>query len=157
MATQQVNSQIQITQQTQTVPVYENCLLVTRHKLLQMQEQDLLKLCKKIVKLETLPTDINELRKVVEPYSAVVGVIPLPLQVQLIQLKKTVLLFEMESAGTVKTRQEAEQLLANLAKDGREGVILPPSKEGEPYRISIYRGVLRVKNIIVDDERIIQH
>jgi hypothetical protein len=137
--------------QTQ-IPVYESCLLVSRHKLLPTQESDVNKICKKITKADMLPTSTNELKKFVDPYDAIIGVVPLVIQVQLLQWRKEVLLFYMEAIGTVASRAEAEQLLG-----GRDGVILPPAKDGEPYRVSIYKGLLRVKNIIVDDEFIIQH
>jgi len=42
-------------------------------------------------------------------------------------------------------------------KSGRDGVILPPAKDGEPYRVSIYKGINLVKKIVVEDEFIIQH
>ena len=141
--------------QNQAQPlVYESCLLVSRHKLLASQENDLMKICQKIVKVDMLPTDLNELRKTIEPYSAVVGIIPLPLQAQILQSRKAVLLFYMESIGTTMTKEEAQQL---LARSGAEGVILPPVKEGEPYRVTVYRGLLRVKEIKIEDEFVIKH
>jgi len=139
---------------SQTQPKFQNCLLVTRHQPLRTQQEDLATVCVNINKTDTLPNNIDELKKLVEPYDCIIGVVPLPFQVQLLQLRKTVLLFYMESIGTVATKEEAQQL---LAKSGLEGVILPPVKEGEPYRISVYKGILRVKNIIVDDEPIIRH
>jgi hypothetical protein len=145
------SSQTQIPVQ---IPVYESCLLVSRHKLLQQQEEDLMKICKKVAKVEMLPTDLNELKKLVDWYDAIIGIIPLPLQVQILQLKKPVLLFEMMALGTVKTKEEAEKL---LTKSGLEGVILPPAREGEPYRVSVYRGIILVKEIKVVDEYIIRH
>jgi len=138
--------------QSQSQPKYENCLLVSRHRLLSSQETDLATICGKISKVDTLPNNIDELKKMVDFYDAIVGVIPLTFQVQLLQMKKAVLLFYMESLGTTGSKQEAEQLLA-----GREGVILPPSREGESYRVSVYRGIKKVKAIKVEDEFIIQH
>jgi hypothetical protein len=113
-----------------------------------------MKICQRITKVDTLPNNIDELKKMVDFYSAVVGVIPLPYQIQILQLKKDVILFYMESLGVAMTKQEAEEM---LKKSGLEGVILPPAKEGEPYRISIYRGLLRVKEIKVVDEFLIKH
>jgi hypothetical protein len=133
---------------------YTNCLLVSRHQLLKTQQNDLEKICERVQRTDMLPTDTNELKKYVEPYSAVIGVIPLPLQVQLLQFKKSVLLFYMEALGTTPTREQAEEL---LAKSGLEGVILPPAKQTEPYRVSVYKGLIRVKNIVVEDEWVIQH
>jgi len=101
-----------------------------------------------------LPTDLNELKKTVDYYDAVIGIVPLPLQVQILQMKKPVLLFEMVAIGTTKTKEEAQDL---LVKSGRDGVILPPAKDGEPYRVSIYKGINLVKKIVVEDEFIIQH
>ncbi|MFP3214085.1 MAG: hypothetical protein RXR18_02595 [Nitrososphaeria archaeon] len=101
-----------------------------------------------------MPTDPIELRKLIDYYDAVVGTIPLPLQLQILQSKRAVLTFEMESIGTTRTREEALDL---LAKSGKDGVVLPPAKEGEPFRISIYKGIKLVKKIVVEDEFIIQH
>jgi hypothetical protein len=122
--------------------------------LLQSQEEDLKKICQKVTKIETLPVDLNQLKKVVDFYDVVIGVVPLPLQVQILQMKKPVLLFDMISLGTAKSKQEAEEL---LAKSGKEGVILPPSKEGELYRVSIYRGIIMVKEIKIEQDYIIKH
>jgi len=151
MATQTNQAQ---TQTTQIPPVYEHCLLVSRHRLLQQQEEDLMKICHKTTRIEMLPTDLNELKKTVDYYDAVIGIVPLPLQVQILQMKKPVLLFEMVAIGTTKTKEEAQDL---LVKSGRDGVILPPAKDGEPYRVSIYKGINLVKKIVVEDEFIIQH
>ena len=150
----QVPGQSQSTSSQTQIPVYESCLLVTRHHLLSQQEEDLMKICKKVTKVEMLPTDLNELKKLVDLYDAVIGIIPLPLQVQILQLKKTILLFRMEAIGTVKTKEEAEKL---LAKSGLEGVILPPVKETEPFRVSVYKGIIQVKDIKVVDIPIIEH
>jgi len=153
MATQTQIQSRSTSSQTQ-IPVYESCLLVTRHHLLSQQEADVNTICRKITRVDTLPTDVNQLKKVVDFYDAVVGVIPLPFQVQLLQMKKNVILFYMESLGTTKTKEEAEEL---LKKSGLDGVILPPAKEGEPYRVSAYKGLILVKNIIVEDEFVIKH
>ena len=105
-----------------------------------------------------LPTALDELKKLIDFYDAVVGVIPVPLQLQIIQMKKAVLLsFYMEAVGTTKTKEEAEQLLVHLLKSGHDGVILPPAREGEPYRVSVYRGIVRIKEIKIVDEYMIQH
>jgi hypothetical protein len=135
-------------------PRYQDCLLVTRHRLLEQQEKDLTEICGKITRIETLPNDINELKKLVDFYDAVVGIIPLPFQAQILQMKKNVILFYMESLGTTKTKAEAEEM---LKKTGLEGVILPPAKQGEPYRVSVYKGLIRVKNIVVEDEWVVRH
>jgi hypothetical protein len=133
---------------------FQNCLLVTRHELLRMQQEDLATVCININKIDTLPNNIDELKKLTTQYDCIVGVIPLPFQVQLLQLHKSVLLFYMESLGTTNSRQEAEEL---LKKSKLEGVILPPAKNGEPYRVSAYKGLIRVKNIVVEDEWVVQH
>jgi len=151
---QSTSTSSQTQAQTPQTPIYENCLLVTRHQLLSQQETDVNTICRKITRVDTLPTDVNQLKKVVDFYDAVVGVIPLPFQVQLLQMKKNVILFYMESLGTTKTKAEAEEL---LKKSGLDGVILPPAKEGEPYRVTVYKGLILVKNIIVEDEFVIKH
>jgi hypothetical protein len=148
-------SQSQVPSQTQTQLIqYKDCLLVSRHALLTTQEEDLHKICQKITKVDSLPTDPIELRKLIDYYDAVVGVIPLIFQVQLLQMKKAVLLFYMESVGTAKSKAESEEL---LKKSGMEGVILPPAKEGEPYRVSIYRGIVMIKEIKIEQDFITKH
>jgi len=145
-------SQSQVPSQSQSK--FKDCLLVTRHKLLQQQESDLNQICERIVRIETLPNDLNELKKLIDFYDAVVGIIPLPFQVQILQMKKPVLLFNMEAIGTAKTDEEARDL---LVKSGREGVILPPAKQGESYRVSVYKGIVMIKEIKVVDVPIIEH
>jgi len=147
-------SQLGQSQITQPTIKFKDCLLVTRHQLLGKQEEDINRICEKITKITTLPNDINELKKLVDFYDAVLGVVPLPFQVQILQLGKSVILFYMESLGVAQSKSEAEEM---LKKSGLEGVILPPAREGEPYRVSAYRGLLRVKEIKVDDEFIIKH
>jgi len=142
------------TSSQQSTIKYKDCLLVTRHKLLERQERDLNQICEKLSRVETLPTDINELKKIVDFYDAIIGVIPLPLQVQLLQMRKTVILFYMQSLGTAKSKAEAEEMLKNSSL---EGVILPPAREGEFYRVSVYKGLLRVKEIKIEEEFIIKH
>jgi hypothetical protein len=121
---------------------------------LSQQEQDLSTICEKITKVDTLPTDVNQLKKMIDFYDAVIGVVPLPFQIQILQIGKSVVLFYMEGIGTATSREEAEEMLRNA---GGQGVILPPAKEGEPYRVSVYKGLLKVKEIKVEDEFIIKH
>ena len=150
----QVPGSSQSTSNQSQIPIYEHCLLVSRHRLLQTQESDINKICKQVTRTDMLPTDTNELKKYVEPYNAIIGVVPLIFQVQLLQWKKEVILFYMEAVGTAPSRVEAEEL---LKKSGLEGVILPPAKEGEPFRVSVYKGLLKVKEIKVEDEFLIKH
>jgi len=140
--------------QTQVQLTFQHCLLVSRHVLLTGQDEDLKKICQKITKVDSLPTDAIELRKLIDYYDAVVGVFPLSLQLQILQMKRAVLTFEMESLGTAGVKKDAEEL---LLKSGREGVILPPAKDGEPYRVSVYKGIRLIKEIKVVDALIIEH
>jgi len=145
--------QTQVSSQSQSK--FQNCLLVTRHQLLKTQEDDLARICVNITKVDSLPTTPVELGNAVSNYDAVVGVLPLPLQVQILQqAKKKVLSFYMESIGTMKTKEEAQDL---LAKSGEEGVILPPAKEGESYRVLVYRGIIMLKEIKIEQDFIIKH
>jgi len=154
MATQ-VPSQSTSSQTQAQTPIYENCLLVTRHQLLSQQEADINTICRKITRVDTLPTDLNQLKKVVDFYDAVIGIVPLPIQTQILQIRKDVLLFYMESLGTTGTEEEAQQLLAKAGAG--QGVILPPAKKGEPFRVTVYKGIIKVKKIVVEDEFIIKH
>ena len=153
MATQVPNQST--SSQTQAQTPYENCLLVTRHQLLSQQEADINTICRKITRVDTLPTDLNQLKKVVDFYDAVIGIVPLPIQTQILQIRKDVLLFYMESLGTTGTEEEAQQLLAKAGAG--QGVILPPAKKGEPFRVTVYKGIIKVKKIVVEDEFIIKH
>jgi len=129
-------------------------LLVSRHQLLPSQQADLEKICEKIERTDMLPTNPSELKTAVSRFDAIVGIVPLPLQVQLLQFGKAVLLFYMEALGTTATKSEAEEL---LRKSGLEGVILPPARDGEPYRVTVYKGIILVKEIKVVDEYLIRH
>ncbi len=107
-STCQSSSTISISQTQVQTPVYENCLLVTRHKLLPSQEADINRICRKISRTDLLPNNTDELKKLTEPYDCVIGVVPLPFQVQLLHWKKSVILFYMESLGVAQSKAEAD-------------------------------------------------
>ena len=139
------------------MPVSETistCLVVTRHKLLPVQEEDVKHICQQIAVHPELPTDLQQLKNFVKPYDAIIGVLPLTLQIQLIQSGKKFITFAMTSLGVSETKEEAERKTTQYP--GRTA-ILYPSKEGEKYRITLYEGLKLVKEIKVVDEWIIQH
>ena len=60
----------------------------------------------------------------------------------------------MKSIGTTDNKEDAEYLATKYP--GRS-VVLPPSKEGEKFRVMIYEGLKQIKEIKVVDEWIVQH
>jgi len=133
---------------------YNSCLLVTRHKLLPLQENDIQNICKDVHLTYELETDQRKLLEHIKPYDAIIGVIPLPLQVQILGNGKALIIFAMRSIGTVDSKEDAEYL---ASKYPERATILPPSREGEKYRVVLYEGLKKIKEIKVIDEWIVQH
>jgi len=133
---------------------FDRCLIVTRHRRLEAQDKDIDKICKQTGITPELPNDPDELMRLVRSYDAIIGVIPLHLQVQILQLNKTLITFVMRSIGVMDNKKDAEYLATKYP--GRSAV-LPPSKEGEKYRVVVYEGMKLVKEIKVVDEWIIQY
>jgi hypothetical protein len=133
---------------------FNSCLVVTRHELLQLQEEDIEKICKEVFLTHELPNDINELKRYVDSHDAVIGSFPLYLQVQVLQFKKALVIFMMKSVGTVDSKEDAEHLA--IKYPGRSAV-LPPSKEGEKFRVVVYEGLKLIKEVKIVDEWIVQH
>jgi hypothetical protein len=133
---------------------FENCLIVTRHKLLEAQDKDIDEICKNTALTPELPNDPAELSILIKRYDAVIGVIPLYLQVQVLQNGKALVMFVMRSIGVTDKKEDAEYLATKYP--GRSAV-LPPSKEGEKHRVVIYEGMKLVKDVKIIDEWIIQH
>ena len=73
---------------------FNSCLLVTRHRLLQLQEEDIEKICKEVFLTHELPNDPNELKKYVDSHDAVIGSFPLHLQVQVLQFKSSCYIYD---------------------------------------------------------------
>jgi len=134
--------------------IYKSCLIITRHRLLESQDEDIDKICEKTFITPELPTDQAELQKLITPYDAIIGTIPLYLQVQILQSGKVFITFVMKSLGVLDNKEDAEAVA--MRYQGRSAVLLP-SKEGEGYRVVLYEGLKRIKEIKVDDEWIIQH
>ncbi len=133
---------------------FNSCLVVTRHKLLELQDQDINKICREVFLAHELPNDPDELKKYINSHDAVIGSFPLHLQVQILQLNKTLITFVMRSIAVTDSKDDAEYLASKYA--GRSA-LLPPSKEGEKYRVVVYEGLKMIKEIKVTDEWIIQH
>lgn len=132
---------------------FEMCLITTRHVLLEEQEKDIKSLCKQIESLPELPTDPLKLKQVLQKYDVVIGVLPLPLQVQVMQFKPFIT-FAMKSIGTFDTKEGAEGVASKYP--GRT-VILPPAREGEKYRVTIYLGLKAIKEIKIVEEWVVEH
>jgi hypothetical protein len=133
---------------------YNLCLIISRHELLPAQEEDLRFICQQITIKAEMPTDSKQLKELVNPYDAVIGVMPLPLQIQILQNSKTLITFAMKSVGITANKEEAERKASEY--QGRTA-ILPPSKEGEKYRVTLYEGLKMIKEIKVIDEWLVQH
>ena len=133
---------------------YESCLVVSRHKLLPLQEKDIESICKNVFITAELETDQKKLFEHIKPYDAVIGSIPVQLQVPILQSSKALITFVMRSMGVLDTKEDAEAVA--MRYPGR-ATILPPSKEGEKYRVVLYEGLKLIKEIKVVDEWIVHH
>jgi len=133
---------------------YSQCLVVSRHEILEAQKKDVEAICSNFTIIPELPVDMSKLKQLIQPYDAIIGTFPLNLQIQIIQNKKVLVIFVMTSLGVANTEEEAEQKASQYP--GRTA-ILTPSKEGEKYRVTRYDGLKLVKDIKVVDEWLIQH
>ena len=133
---------------------FGSCLIVSRHKLLSVQEEDIKNICGSITVIPELPLDQQKLKFFIEPYDVVIGSFPVNLQIEILKNKKILLTFVMTSLGVTDTRQEAESIASQYP--GRVS-ILAPSKEGEKYRTVRYDGLKEIKEIRVIDEWVVQH
>jgi hypothetical protein len=133
---------------------FNSCLIVTRHRTTELQDEDIDKICKEVFLTHELPSDLNELKRVINSHDAVIGSFPLYLQVQILQNSKALITFVMKSVGVTENKEDAEYLA--MKYPGRSA-ILPPSKEGEKYRVVVYEGLKQIKEIKVVDEWVVQH
>jgi len=133
---------------------YKYCLIITRHKLTSVQEEDLHSICDEIDMKPELPINSEELRKYIEPYDIIVGSFPISLQTEILKNKKRLIVFIMTSLGVTDKKEEAESVASQYP--GR-AVILTPSKEGEKYRVLRYDGLKEIREIKVIDEWLVKH
>ena len=120
-----------------------------------MEEQEAdLRLCKSITIEAEMPTDPQKIKEFVKPYDAIIGVMPINLQIQILQSKKKLITFAMTSLGTFDYEEEAEKKASQYP--GRTA-ILAPSKAGEKFRVMLYQGLKELKEIKVIDEWLVQH
>ena len=133
---------------------YSQCLVVTRHQMLEIQKRDIGTVCGQFVIEPELPTNPQQLKEFIKRYDAVIGVFPVQLQLQILQSGKAVVVFIMTSLGVTNTEEEAKKMASQYPD---RTAILAPSKEGEKYRVVLYQGLKLVKDIKVIDEWLIQH
>jgi hypothetical protein len=133
---------------------FKTCLVVSRHQLLEMQQKDIEQICENMEQRPELPTDPNTLKQAIQTFDAIIGSLPLALQIQILQQKKTFVSFVMTSQGVASTKEEAEKIASQWP--GRT-VILAPSRPGDMFRVTRYDGLKLVKEIKVIDEWLIQH
>ena len=133
---------------------FSKCLVVSRHKLLPVQEEDVKGVCQEVVQVPELPTEPRALIETIKPYEVIIGTLPLPLIVQVLQAGKKFIAFTMKSLGTYKTEEEAKQVETKYP--GRVA-ILKPSKPEEPYRVTLYTGLTLYTEVKIVSEPLVTH
>ena len=134
----------------------KNCLVVSRHKLLPAQEQDIREICgdDNFVQVSEIPTDLKQLQNFVEPFYKIIGTFPTNLIDPLTKTGKEVYIFEMRNLGTYSNPEEAKKV-ADQYPDF--AVVLQGNKPGEPSRVVFYEGISRVKRVVIEKEKVITH
>jgi hypothetical protein len=133
---------------------FQRCLVITRHQLLALQQQDISAICSQIEIKPEFPQSPQEQKMLLQGYDAVIGSLPVNLIQSIQGLGKVYITFAMRSLGSFKTEEEAKKIMAQY---GEERVtILMPSKPGELYRVVLYQGLKQVK-ITVEETPIITH
>lgn len=122
---------------------FGKCLVVSRHKLLPAQEEDVKAVCGEVVQVPELPTEQKALVEAISPYEAVIGTLPITLIAQVLQAKKTFIMFSMKSLGTFQSQEEVKSLEQKYP--GRVAIL--PGKPGEPTRATLYQGLALVQKI----------
>ncbi len=134
--------------------IFDKCLVVSRHKLLPLQQKDVEQVCRDIVQVPELPTDPNQLRQVIQGYDAVIGSLP-PNLIQAIQNSNVeYVTFSMKSLGVYHSEDEARRVVSRFGAD--RVAMLSPSRPGDPYRVTMYQGLKKVR-IVMEEEPIIVH
>ncbi|MFP3347592.1 MAG: hypothetical protein RXR17_09215 [Sulfolobaceae archaeon] len=132
------------------------CLVVSRHQLLQLQQQDITAVCQDIEIVPELPTEPTALKQFLNVHNpeAVIGTLPINV-IQLLQNNNVIYItFNMRSLGTYRTKEEADQVVAQYGVD--RVAVLMPSKPNEFYRVTLYQGLKAIK-VIVEETPIITH
>jgi len=122
--------------------------------MLEIQKRDIETICEQFVIEPELPTNPQQLKEFIKQYDAVIGVFPIQLQLQILQSGKAVIVFIMESLGVTDAKDKAEKKALQYPD---RTAILAPSKEGEKYRMVLYKGMKLIKDIKVVDEWLVQH
>jgi hypothetical protein len=133
---------------------YGSCLVVTRHKLLSVQQKDIESICSKIWIIPELPVEQSQLKELIGSYDTIVGTFSLSLQLQVLQNGKKLITFVMKSLGVADSKDEA---YSKASQYPERAVVLAPSKEGEKYRVLTYQGLKEIKEIRVIDEWVIKY
>ena len=140
--------------QTQGNEKFDSCLVVSRHELLTAQREDVQKICGYIDTIAELPLDQQKLKETIKPYSAIIGTFPVNLQIDILNNKKTLLVFVMKSLGVTDNEKDAENMASRYP--GRSAILFP-SKINEKFRVTLYEGIKIVKEIKVIDDWLIKH
>ena len=147
MSTQEVKSQVQDKK-------FISCLVVSRHEILISQKRDIENICSKVEIIPELPTNKDQLKEVIGQYDVVIGSFPLSLQIDILQNKKTLIMFAMKSLGTADSEEEANKIASRYPD---RSAILTPSKGSEKFRVVLYEGLKMIKEIKVVDEWVVNH
>jgi hypothetical protein len=136
--------------------MFQRCLVVSRHQLLQLQQADISTICKEVITVPELPTEPAKLKQEITKYNAdiVIGSLPINI-IQMLQNNNIIYItFNMESLGTYRTQEEVSKLISQY---GEERVtVLTPNKPGELYRVMVYTGLKQIR-ITVEETIIISH
>ncbi|MFP3203646.1 MAG: hypothetical protein RXR43_15995 [Sulfolobus sp.] len=133
---------------------FNRCLVVSRHQLLQLQQQDINEVCQEITITPELPTEPAKLKEIVSGYDAIIGSLPINI-IQLIQNSgKVYITFNMKSLGVYSDKGEVDKLVSQYGED--RVAVLTPSKPSEPYRVTLYMGLKQIR-VTIEETTIIEH
>jgi saccharopine dehydrogenase-like NADP-dependent oxidoreductase len=133
------------------------CLLVSRHNLLKIQERDIEEICYKIDYVRSLPTDSKELKELVTNYDAVIGNLPIPIYLNILNAGRQLFTFVVEMLDTFSSEEEKEKILEKYKHYKDYIIITEPDDYTHIGRVMIYEGLSRINSITVDKTEVIKH
>ena len=133
---------------------FGRCLVVTRHQLLQLQQEDISTVCQTYTIVPEFPQNPQEQRQLLEGYNVVIGTLPINLIQSIQTLGRTYITFAMRSLGTYTTQEDVNNVINRYGQN--RVAVLPPSRQGEPYRLTLYQGLKAVR-VFVEETPITSH
>jgi len=101
-----------------------------------------------------VPTEPPKLKQFLGNADAVIGSLPINI-IQMLQNNNVVYIaFVMKSLGVYNVKEEIEKVVNQYGQD--RVAVLPPSRQGEPYRLTLYQGLKAVR-VLVEETPIISH